>query len=190
MADYRLTARIRNNRILKRMEAAGFDTTADFCRAYGMEASHVSAFITMRWPAVDKHGAWKPAAVNLADALGCNPEDLFNERQQVADFDAVVTHREIDEPPMMSIDEREVLALPADDARDYREMARVALKAGLTGREREVLKRRFGMDGPEETFAQVGEHMGVSKERVRQIEARALRRMRGHLYRAGVGSLH
>ena len=46
-------------------------------------------------------------------------------------------------------------------------------------REREVLIKRFGLDGEApKTLAELGEEMGVTRERIRQIEARALRRLR------------
>jgi RNA polymerase primary sigma factor len=48
----------------------------------------------------------------------------------------------------------------------------------LSPREREVIARRFGLAGPEETLAVIGRRLGVTRERVRQIEARALDKLR------------
>ena len=51
--------------------------------------------------------------------------------------------------------------------------------AGLTERERKVLELRFGlMDGRSRTLEEVGKHFGVTRERIRQIEAKALRKLR------------
>jgi RNA polymerase primary sigma factor len=49
----------------------------------------------------------------------------------------------------------------------------------LTGRERRVLQLRFGLDdGRSRTLEEVGREFGVTRERIRQIEAKALRKLR------------
>ena len=53
-----------------------------------------------------------------------------------------------------------------------------ALLSRLTDREREVVQARFGFEGPAEKLTEVGERLGVSAERVRQIEERALAKLR------------
>jgi RNA polymerase primary sigma factor len=49
----------------------------------------------------------------------------------------------------------------------------------LTERERKVLEYRFGLlDGSERTLEEVGRQYKVTRERIRQIEAKALRKLR------------
>lgn len=49
----------------------------------------------------------------------------------------------------------------------------------LTDREENVLRLRFGLeDGQSKTLEQVGQQFGVTRERIRQIEAKALRKLR------------
>lgn len=50
----------------------------------------------------------------------------------------------------------------------------------LTPREAQILKMRFGLDGDgqERTLEEVGRHFSVTRERIRQIEAKALRKLR------------
>lgn len=71
-------------------------------------------------------------------------------------------------------DEQEVLAL-ADQAR-----ARVnRLLEHLDARTREVIRMRTGLDGSEEmTLEQIGQHFGITKERVRQINVRGMKMLR------------
>jgi len=46
----------------------------------------------------------------------------------------------------------------------------------LSKREREILARRFGLTGSPQTLEQIGEYLGITRERVRQLETRALRK--------------
>ena len=51
--------------------------------------------------------------------------------------------------------------------------------SGLSDRERKVLEMRFGLkDGTARTLEEVGQEFGVTRERIRQIEAKALRKLR------------
>jgi RNA polymerase primary sigma factor len=53
--------------------------------------------------------------------------------------------------------------------------------ADLTPREQKILKIRFGLeDGVTHTLEEVGQEFGVTRERIRQIEAKALEKIRDH----------
>ncbi|HET6315997.1 MAG TPA: sigma-70 family RNA polymerase sigma factor [Chloroflexota bacterium] len=71
---------------------------------------------------------------------------------------------------------------PAEEAEDTILSSTLsdALAHFLTPREAEVLKLRFGLDrgGEERTLGEVGDQLGISRERARQIEAEALGKLR------------
>jgi len=51
----------------------------------------------------------------------------------------------------------------------------------LTPREQKILRMRFGLeDGRSHTLEEVGQEFGVTRERIRQIEAKALTKLRKH----------
>jgi RNA polymerase primary sigma factor len=62
---------------------------------------------------------------------------------------------------------------------NLREITEEVLKS-LTPREEKVIKMRFGLgpNGSEHTLEEVGQHFAVTRERIRQIEAKALRKLR------------
>jgi RNA polymerase primary sigma factor len=77
------------------------------------------------------------------------------------------------------IEDRAALA-PPDAASDQLLKEQVAAVLGsLTGRERRVLQLRYGLeDGRTRTLEEVGREFNVSRERIRQIESKALRKLR------------
>jgi RNA polymerase primary sigma factor len=75
-------------------------------------------------------------------------------------------------------DENVVTPLDAASRELLRDQIRNALMY-LNERERQVLELRFGLlDGRDHTLEEVGQRLGVTRERVRQIEAKALRKLR------------
>ena len=61
----------------------------------------------------------------------------------------------------------------------------------LTPREEKVIKMRFGLeDGSEHTLEEVGQSFAVTRERIRQIEAKALRKLRHPIALAQTPRLH
>jgi RNA polymerase sigma factor (sigma-70 family) len=128
---------------------------------------------------VDAH-ATDPTADQLAAATGFT-------RSQVESLLAVErTPRGFDDP--LGVDEEgvpatlgETLADPeAED--DYQhvldEMELSEFARRLDERERTVLWRHYGLGRPPQTLSQIGASLGITAERVRQIEAGALKRLR------------
>ena len=61
---------------------------------------------------------------------------------------------------------------------------------GLPDREREVLELRFGLtDGKDHTLEEVSRYFDLTRERIRQIEAKALRKLRHPSTQQAIGGL-
>lgn len=107
---------------------------------------------------------------------------LTKTRMLLAMFEDVLSLDEIDPKSGQSmaeglIDERN--SEPADVA-ESASLRRVLLGmlAGLDERSREVILMRFGLrDGEGMTLEEIGQHFGVTRERIRQIEAKTMRRL-------------
>jgi RNA polymerase sigma factor (sigma-70 family) len=196
--DFRLVVRIYNNRLRERREATGLGACA-FARSIDMTPSLYCRYETMdespidmkvnsgrRKPdAVDQSGIkWKRSARRIAEALKVQPADIFPEAARAIRVSRA--ERRVDAEEVAGL-----LAPPSDmspfallSAGEER-AAIDEMLATLTERERLVLSRRFGLeDGHVQDLVQIGETLGVSHERVRQIEAKALSKLR-HPSRAG-----
>jgi len=75
-------------------------------------------------------------------------------------------------------------------AREYLREAISHLLEGLDERHRYILELRFGLsDGQERTLEEIGQEIGVTRERVRQLEAGALRKLRHPIRSRGLRDL-
>ncbi len=77
------------------------------------------------------------------------------------------------------IEDQDAVAPPDAASRQHlKERVEEALSS-LTNRERRIIKLRFGLeDGRERTLEEIGTEFNVTRERIRQIEAKALRKLR------------
>ncbi len=122
-----------------------------------------------------------PSVEELADALEVNPSKVENMIQVARRPLSLETPTDDEEDSVLGdfIQDEEISA--PDDSATYnllREHLDVVLD-GLPPREVRILQLRYGLlDGQAYTLEEVGRKMGVTRERVRQIEAQALSRLR------------
>lgn len=129
-----------------------------------------------------RHGR-EPLAQELADAAGLDREDVDNllatERPArsleapagAAGDQSVGSFGELLRDPLAEDEyERVVAQVAAEELR--------GLLSGLSGRERHILDAHYGIDGPEESLREIGTRLGLSAERVRQVERRAVGKLR------------
>jgi RNA polymerase primary sigma factor len=151
---------------------------------------------TIRLPdhVVDKLANIRRAEVKLHEILDREPTD-----EELADFlrmdvRRVKVYRQASKAPVsldapLSDDDSdqvsEIVADPnaaAPFERLVKETDTALLKevlAGLTDREKAILAMRFGLnDGVEKTLEEIGKVFGVTRERIRQIESEALKKLR------------
>ncbi len=124
----------------------------------------------------------QPTSAEIATRLGVDPvrvEEAFRVAQLQISLDTPLS--EAEETTVADLLADTASRLPADEAEDtlLAHSLDEALHAHLSPREAEVLRLRFGLvDQTPRTLNEVASELHVSRERVRQIEAEAFRKLR------------
>lgn len=123
----------------------------------------------------------EPVADEIAEEMNITPEkvrQIVGAAQQTVSLEMPIGEEE-DASLGDIIEDRNSIA-PADAASQTILKEEVfSMLDGLTARERRVIELRYGLeDGYNRTLAELGDELGVSRERVRQIEAEALTKLR------------
>jgi RNA polymerase primary sigma factor len=108
-------------------------------------------------------------------------EHIMKIKQDISSLDASVRDDEEDSV-LGDFIEDEDAKTPTESASEQllKEQVRQILSS-LTEREQKILKLRFGLeDGKSHTLEEVGQEFSVTRERIRQIEAKALAKLRKH----------
>jgi RNA polymerase primary sigma factor len=123
----------------------------------------------------------EPTAENIGERLGMTPErvsELLIWAEKVFSLDAPLSEEEENTLGDIIEDMRERGPVEVADQHLLREEIRKVL-GQLTLRERQVIELRFGLlDDHDHTLEEVGKKLKVTRERVRQIEERAIRKLR------------
>jgi RNA polymerase primary sigma factor len=146
---------------------------------------HVTEFLTKTARAERELAAElgrEPSVDEVAQYLDIDPERI-NEARRAARMPLSLEtplgeDGELTRGDLIGDDMATEAARESAEASDLSERLESALDE-LHPRERQVLRLRFGLDrGHERTLGEVGEELGVSRERIRQIEAEALAKLR------------
>ena len=108
-------------------------------------------------------------------------EHIMKIKQDISSLDASIRDDEEDSVLADFIEDEDTIS-PEESATGQllKEQVKDMLSA-LTEREQKILKLRFGLeDGKSHTLEEVGQEFSVTRERIRQIEAKALAKLRKH----------
>lgn len=169
--EYLVKVTIRNNLILRQMKKLGIKTQTELAKRAGLPPTTVGNLIGMkRRPLHALSGEWLDTAFALSAALHMEPEELWTEKQRGMALDS--NSREV------SMSEDAVMQLASGDKLEHNVIASKLVADALTTlkpRERDVIQARF-FDG--DTLEEIGNQQGVTREVIRQVEARALRKLK------------
>lgn len=108
-------------------------------------------------------------------------EHIMKIKQDISSLDASVRDDEEDSVLGDFIEDEDTVTPEESAAGQLLKEQVKNLLGGLTEREQKILKLRFGLeDGKSHTLEEVGQEFSVTRERIRQIEAKALAKLRKH----------
>ena len=185
--EYRIKVTVRNNLILNAIENAGHKSVSAFCKSVGMAPQKVTEMIAMRKPPLNNNGEFSHMAKLLMEELCALPTDLWTAEQLTLKLKRNTAQRDVSAEGMraaLGTHAEEMLELMKPDAPDEavlkHEMVSVVEEQleSLSPRQALVLRMRYGIGCEEHTYEEIGDKFDLTKERIRQIEARALRHLK------------
>ena len=128
----------------------------------------------------------EPTTDEIAKALDMEPEKIeyvMRIKQDIASLDASVGRDGDDEDSVLGdfVEDEERVSPEDSAATQILKEQLAAILATLSEREQKIIKMRFGIGGERpHTLEEVGAEFSVTRERIRQIEAKALSKLRKH----------
>jgi len=180
MKDYRVEVKVKNNYLFKLMESYGLSNAAELSRASGLAQTDIGKLLNLKVPAFTKTGKPTATAQTLCDFFSCSVYDLFPPQHI---NDPLQTNSGLIEANMAELISSNLLAGGTDPLQIVSDGDAVDLVAAavgkLTNKEKTIVDARFGLNGEEEkTLVQIGKELNLSSTRVRQIEQKAMRKLR------------
>jgi RNA polymerase sigma factor (sigma-70 family) len=180
MDAYRIKVSIRNHKLLSAIEAAGYKSVAAFERDADVKLGRINGLVSMKEAPLNADGSFSPLAKIVMEILGAAPTDLWTEEQLTLALNKNTAEKSVSSDliqHLLTHNETSMLLPSPEGELEEKETQKIIgeLVHGLTKREETVIKMRFWDD---KTLEQVAESMEVTRERVRQIEAKALRKLR------------
>lgn len=126
----------------------------------------------------------EPSTAEIAEAMGVEPEKIeyvMKIKQDIASLDASVGRDGDDDDSSLGdfIEDEERVSPEESAATQLLKEQIASILSTLTDREQKIIKMRFGIGGGKShTLEEVGAEFSVTRERIRQIEAKALAKLR------------
>lgn len=184
--EYRIRVTVRNNLILTAIEEAGYKSVSAFCREANMPVSSFGSLIAMKTPPLTMMGEFSDPAKKLMEILCLAPTDLWTPEQLTLRLNSNTAERNVNLDGMraaLGINAEEALLLVApspEEAMEEKDIQKIIEEqlASITPREEKVLRLRYGIGCEEHTPEETGRILEVSRERIRQIECTAMRKLK------------
>ena len=184
--DYLIKIRLYNNLLLKKIKDDGFKTLISFARYAKISPTTFYPCCHANYEIFTKRGHLKSHVVKLCKIFNCEPKDIFPptaskfeirkefSKGQALEMIKFINTFEVNKPELQQLQQPDLLLEKEEKKKTLKKIL-----ATLTPREEKVINMRYGLNGyEEESLEEVSKSFNVTRERIRQIEAKALRKLR------------
>lgn len=179
MRDYRVKITIRNDRLLSVIEEMGHSSVKSFCRKYNLPYTSTNQIVNGRIPPLKEDGDLRKECKDLLDLLGMDIEEAFTKRQMQG-FRRTTFETKVEEEQLLKLvnpaKNQEISAIEADVSSRIKQV----ISSSLSPRQEKIIRLRYGLNEDKKcyTYEEIGLHFNVTRERARQMELRALERLK------------
>lgn len=177
MKAYELQLKVKNACMLNIMRERGFNSAADLSRAACIAQKVIGEMLNLKLSCYNTRHIVRPNVQTVADFLGVLPDELFPQEHLFEPLVKNAFSAQLDRKQMEALTSQPVdpvALLDAAQAEENRSIDKM-VDGILTKREMHIIKMRFE---EEMKLRDVGDMLGISATRVRQIEQKALRKLR------------
>jgi RNA polymerase sigma factor (sigma-70 family) len=175
--DYRVSIKVRNNNLLKAFESLGYVCGLKLASQIGIAyKKELLGYVNLQLSPIDDDGNLRESAEKICAFFNKMPRELWSQEQLTPiekntsdieiSFEDMESFMPSQEDPLVLIEKSQI-----NNSVDL-------LIGNLTPRESKVIRLRFGFESQPMTLADIAKYLGVTQERIRQIEGKALRKLR------------
>ena len=178
--DFNIKVSVRNGRLLRAIRAK-YDSVSDLSRQLVRGKSQLGSLVRMKLKPFN-HKGWTDLALDVAAMVGKEPEELWPEH--LRELQLLKSSSEME----VGLDSVKSIMQDGSTEKTLSQFSAISdLSQGLTPRERRCISLRFALH---QSLEETSKAMGVTRERARQIECKALRKMRGYATKRGYRTGH
>ncbi len=175
--DYRVVVRVKNAKLLRQMERCGIRSQTHLSESTGVNIQTINKLCLMKIGATRINGEWRTPVEILASFLQCSPDEIIPDGVKFAplpknggEIDVSIDGIESFIQSLSDPNATAGLLSDVDVEKTTVEKHFVRrLVQELRPRAQIVIKKYFGIDGPEMTCEEIGIEMNLSRGRVNQI---------------------
>ena len=168
MEDFNVKITVRNNRLLQAIRKK-YESVADLSRKMGRSQGAVNALVTMKVKPINEKG-WTELASDVAAMVGKEPVEIWPENLQDIRLSTSTSEFTIDMDGV-----KQIMSDNSTEKMIAHSQVLQQLDTRLTDKQKKVIDMRFKQNM---SLEETGKVLGLSRERVRQIECKSIRRMR------------